>query len=130
MRRSHRDRSPARRRAPAAVVAVARPAPPDAEAGAQLLRLALGALASHLTGRPFTVRPPGSVEVGRPGASFVTLEAAGALRGCVGSIQPTRPLWRDVLTNAVRAADDPRLPAVTAAEWSRLDVKVSVLSRL
>ena len=30
--------------------------------------------------------------------------------------------------NAVRAAADPRLPAVTAAQWTTLDVKVSVLS--
>jgi AmmeMemoRadiSam system protein A len=107
-----------------------RPALPDAGTGANLLRLATGALVSHLTRRPFVVRPPGLVELGRPGAAFVTLEAGGALRGCVGTIEATRPLWRDVVRNAVCAADDPRLPPVTATEWTHLDLKVSVLSRL
>jgi uncharacterized protein len=96
--------------------------------GAELARLAVGALAAHLSGQPFTPTPPASEVLGRPGASFVTLECAGALRGCVGTIEVARPLWRDVVRNAVRAATDPRLPAVTAGEWPDLDIKLSVLS--
>lgn len=108
---------------------VATPLRVDPASGCSLLRLAVGSLAAHLSGRPYRVRPPGSVVLGRPGASFVTLESGGALRGCVGTVEATRPLWRDVVRNAVRAATDPRLPAVTGAEWPALDVTVSVLSR-
>jgi AmmeMemoRadiSam system protein A len=96
--------------------------------GAELARLAVGALAAHLSRLPFTPSPPLSEVLGRPGASFVTLECAGVLRGCVGTIEVARPLWHDVVRNAVRAAADPRLPAVTADEWPDLDIKLSVLS--
>jgi AmmeMemoRadiSam system protein A len=91
--------------------------------------MAVGSLAAHLVGRTYRIRPPGSVVLGRPGASFVTLESGGALRGCVGTVEPVRPLWRDVVHNAVRAAADPRLPAVIGSEWPTLDITVSILSR-
>jgi AmmeMemoRadiSam system protein A len=51
------------------------------------------------------------------------------LRGCVGTLEPARPLYVDVLRNATRAMVDPRLPEVTAADWPTLDLKVSVLRR-
>ncbi|MGH3655082.1 MAG: AmmeMemoRadiSam system protein A [Micromonosporaceae bacterium] len=63
-----------------------------------------------------------------PGASFVTLERRGRLRGCVGSLQAARPLFLDVVRNAQRAMADPRLPPVDRTEWPELDVKVSVLT--
>lgn len=67
----------------------------------------------------------------KKGASFVTLEnrITGALRGCIGSIVPVRPLYKDVIHNAISAAtQDPRFPPVTVDELSQLRVKVSVLS--
>ncbi|MDZ7731909.1 MAG: AMMECR1 domain-containing protein [Acidimicrobiia bacterium] len=39
-----------------------------------------------------------------PGASFVTLLRDGRLLGCIGSIEPVRPLAVDVAENAVGAA--------------------------
>ena len=107
------------------------PAPPrlDPVAGGHLVRIAIATLGAHLAGRRNLVRPPGAVALGRPGASFVTLESAGALRGCVGSVDVSGPLWRDVIRNAVRAAQDPRLPRVTLSDWPELDITVSVLSR-
>jgi AMMECR1 domain-containing protein len=38
------------------------------------------------------------------GATFVTLTKAGALRGCIGSLEPARPLGGDVEHNALGAA--------------------------
>ena len=65
------------------------------------------------------------------GASFVTLERAGALLGCVGSLEPIRPLAVDVAHSARLAAfDDPRLPPVDVAAYREMSVKVSVLSPL
>ena len=47
------------------------------------------------------------------GATFVTLTKDGALRGCIGSLEPARPLGEDVAQNALAAAfRDPRFPAL------------------
>ena len=100
----------------------------DPADGAHLVRLAVAAVAAHLSGHPVPDEAPGSVVLCAPGASFVTLECEERLRGCVGSLDAARPLWRDVVRNALRATRDPRLPAVTSADWPALDVKVSVLS--
>ena len=63
------------------------------------------------------------------GATFVTLTSDGALRGCIGSLQAARPLGADVAENALGAAfRDPRFPPMTAEEWPRVRVEVSLLS--
>jgi AmmeMemoRadiSam system protein A len=65
----------------------------------------------------------------RDGASFVTLTRHGELRGCIGSLEPRRPLMLDVRENAVAAAfHDPRFPPVRPEEVDDLHVEVSVLS--
>lgn len=62
-------------------------------------------------------------------ASFVTLEAGGRLRGCIGSLEAHRPLLQDVASNAWRSAfRDPRFQPVTLAEVGGLALKLSVLS--
>jgi len=64
----------------------------------------------------------------RPGASFVTLEADGALRGCVGGLEARRPLVVDVASHAFAAAfHDPRFPALEVSELPGLEIHVSVL---
>ncbi len=64
-------------------------------------------------------------------ATFVTLTRNGSLRGCVGSLEPQRPLAEDLVRNAFDTAfADPRFPPVTIAELSALDVEISVLSPL
>lgn len=66
-----------------------------------------------------------------PGASFVTVEVDGALAGCIGSLEATRPLWQDVARNARSAAfADPRFEPLSAADLDTTVLKVSVLSRL
>jgi len=63
------------------------------------------------------------------GASFVTLRRDGELTGCIGSLEAARPLWRDVVRNALAAAvDDPRFPPLEPEALPGLGVKVSVLS--
>lgn len=96
--------------------------------GAALACLAAWGVAAKLRGLATDGRPPAEARLRALGASFVTLEAAGRLRGCIGTLYPARPLYLDVARNARRAAEDPRLPAVTATDWPRLDVSVSVLT--
>lgn len=94
--------------------------------GAWLARLAADTVAAVLAGRPVPAAVPAAPDLLRPGASFVTLESRGRLRGCVGTIEVARPLYLDVIRNTRRAMRDPRLPPVTAADG--VDVKVAVLS--
>ncbi|QQR80429.1 MAG: AmmeMemoRadiSam system protein A [Deltaproteobacteria bacterium] len=62
-------------------------------------------------------------------ASFVTLELEGDLRGCIGVLEPIRPLIRDVVENAYAAAfEDPRFMPVTKEEFPFLEISLSILS--
>lgn len=64
-----------------------------------------------------------------PGATFVTLRRLGSLRGCVGSLQPYRPLLDDVRHNTRAAAfSDTRFAPVHRDEYPELSVEVSLLS--
>ena len=67
-------------------------------------------------------------ELRAPGASFVTLEIQGALRGCIGSVQARRALALDVCEHAYDAAFcDHRFPALTPSEQDQLHLSISVL---
>jgi len=63
-----------------------------------------------------------------PGATFVTLEKHGALRGCIGSLEPRRRLIDDVRHNALAAAlEDTRFEPVAADELADLSIEVTLL---
>ncbi len=65
------------------------------------------------------------------GATFVTINKNGRLRGCIGNIQPVMPLYQSVIRNAVSASSkDPRFPPMTESELNDMEVEVSVLSPL
>jgi AmmeMemoRadiSam system protein A len=60
---------------------------------------------------------------------FVTLEAAGTLRGCIGRIRPDRPLGEVVRELAVAAArEDPRFGPVAWDELPALRIEISILT--
>lgn len=64
------------------------------------------------------------------GASFITLEIDGQLRGCIGSLEAYQPLVIDVANNAFAAAfQDPRFRPLTSEEYSRLTKHISILSK-
>lgn len=64
------------------------------------------------------------------GATFVTLELNGALRGCIGSLLAHRPLAVDVAENAYSAAfHDPRFMPLTKEEYPFLSKHISILSK-
>ena len=63
----------------------------------------------------------------RAGA-FVTLRIKGRLRGCIGYPEPELPLLEVIERCAVSAAiSDPRFPPLSAAEWSEVELELSVL---
>lgn len=99
----------------------------DDALGPALLSRARNSIAQAL-GLPLRDEP-GHPALARPGATFVTLQRLGSLRGCIGRLQAgTHSLDEDVRLNARRAAfSDPRFPALEVHEWSGLEVEVSLL---
>ncbi len=64
------------------------------------------------------------------GASFVTLKIEGQLRGCIGRMTSDRPLVCSVAHNAYAAAfEDPRFGPLIEAEFARINVHISVLTK-
>ena len=65
------------------------------------------------------------------GASFVTIKKNGELRGCIGSIYPTKPLILDIIDNTLNAGFyDQRFGPLKEDELQNLDITVSILSSL
>ena len=65
----------------------------------------------------------------RAGA-FVSIHENGQLRGCIGTIAPTKEnLAEEIISNAISASTrDPRFPAIEAFELDSLEINVDVLS--
>ncbi len=61
-------------------------------------------------------------------ASFVTLNKHGQLCGCIGMLEPVRPLAEDVAHNAFAAAFcDTRFPPLQQDELDQLQIHISIL---
>jgi len=79
-----------------------------------------------------TIRPPRelSEEMKQRAGAFVSLHRRGALRGCIGTIEPTTPnVASEVIQNAISAATrDPRFDPVRSSELDDLEISVDVLS--
>jgi AmmeMemoRadiSam system protein A len=96
-----------------------------------LLKLARQSLERGVRGQPL---PPLHMAALTPalqvlGASFVTLTHAGELRGCIGALEPSKPLAEDVCEHAVAAAlEDYRFPHVQESELKDIKIEVSRLT--
>ena len=74
---------------------------------------------------------PADTRLQANGATFVTINRQGGLRGCIGNIEPIMPLYQSVIQNAVSASSrDPRFPPMKEGELKDMQVEVSVLSPL
>src|SRR5580700_1807764 len=94
----------------------------------QLLRLAHDSIASALEHREIALDPPTSHLAELRGA-FTSLHLQGELRGCVGYVLATCPVYRAVAETARAAAfDDNRFPPVTKEEAPHLEIELSILS--
>jgi MEMO1 family protein len=96
----------------------------------EIVRLARTAIEGFVrTGTQPHPLPLKSPEYPQRAGAFVSLHRNGMLRGCIGTIGPTRPTLADeVANNAVQAAtEDPRFSPLTEGELADLDVKVDVL---
>ena len=60
---------------------------------------------------------------------FVSIKKEGRLRGCIGTIEPTRQnIAQEIINNAISAAtSDPRFPAIKKRELQDLQISVDIL---
>lgn len=97
-----------------------------------LLKLARQSLEAGVRGRPLPPLDPAALtpRLRAAGASFVTLTKGGALRGCIGALEPYQSLAEDVREHAVAAAlEDYRFPNVRPEEVGEIHIEVSRLTR-
>ena len=99
---------------------------------ALLLTIAREAIAAHLNPQwQSALSTVQSAILARPAGAFVTIHKGGALRGCIGHIEPLEPLGHVVRRCAVSAASsDPRFPPVEFAELEAIEIEISLLGPL
>lgn len=80
------------------------------------------------------IQPPKdpSTEMAERQAVFVSLRIGRELRGCIGTLSPTKPtLAEEIISNAISAAtSDPRFPPVGPRELPSLNYEVDILGPL
>ncbi|MFY9257174.1 MAG: AmmeMemoRadiSam system protein A [Dethiobacteria bacterium] len=97
------------------------------------VRLARQALRHYLEhGRPLEPPDPLPAELSSQAGAFVSLKKGEALRGCIGTVEPTRKnLAEEIIMNAISAGvRDPRFNPVRLEEIDDLAVSVDVLMPL
>jgi hypothetical protein len=95
-----------------------------------MLKLARKTLETAANGRDAETPAPELPKLGQYFGCFVTLKSFGNLRGCIGNIEPIRPLYKSIVENTVNAAfHDPRFPKVKAEELGDIEIEVSVLTK-
>jgi AmmeMemoRadiSam system protein A len=96
-----------------------------------LLRIAHEAILCAVERRSIAASAPRDVRLAEERGVFTTLYLQGQLRGCVGYAVPVAPLHLAVAETARAAAfEDTRFVPVTKEEALRLEISLSVLSRL
>jgi len=94
-----------------------------------LLQIARKSVESAVTGKTYDPQPPAFDALLQERGAFVTLTENGELRGCIGVVTASKPLYLAVRDAAASAAlHDPRFDSVAPSELSKLDYEISVLS--
>ena len=95
------------------------------------VRLAREAVEAYVLRREMIKVPDGLPEemLKQQAGAFVSIHKHGDLRGCIGTIAPTRScVAEEIIGNAISASTrDPRFPAIQPDELKWLDINVDVL---
>lgn len=92
----------------------------------EIARQTISDLVTKKTAPRFSIQSPVLKELR---GVFVTIHKKGELRGCIGYIEPIKPLWEAVRDMAIASAvRDPRFEPVTKDELPLLEIEISVLS--
>ncbi len=96
----------------------------------ELLRIARRSIEEHFKGQKFRLEKM-SVALAEDRGAFVTLKKRGQLRGCIGYVNPIKPLGEAVANLAVDAAiHDPRFPSLERSELDEVDIEISAMTPL
>ena len=96
-----------------------------------LLHLARSTIVARLDGAPLPAIEEASEALEEHRGAFVTLRLDGELRGCIGHVVGTEPLWCSVRSNAINAAfHDPRFSPLERDELDPLHLEISALTPL
>ena len=97
----------------------------------EYVRLAREAVEAYVLRREVLDVPAGLPEemLSKQAGTFVSIHEHGELRGCIGTISPTRSsVAEEIIGNAISASTrDPRFPAIKPDELPWLDINVDVL---
>ena len=101
------------------------------EASDDYVRLARMSVESYVASRRKISVPEGLPDemLTRAAGAFVSIHEHGELRGCIGTIAPTKKcIAEEIIANAISASTrDPRFPAITADELPWLEISVDIL---
>ncbi len=96
-----------------------------------LKRVAHKSIENAVKGARFPDLSPPTTRLSKKRGAFVTLKIDGQLRGCIGYIQPIKPLSDAVREMAGAAAvDDDRFSPISPGEMEKLEIEITVLSPL
>jgi len=96
-----------------------------------LLHIARNSVQAHLTGEALTFPEVFSGILNEFRGNFVSIHKRLELRGCIGNLYPTGPLYRSVSECSISAATrDPRFPSLAVEELPHVDFEISVLSSM
>jgi len=95
----------------------------------ELLKIARSSIEEYLDSSDIPKSKPENSELLKNSGVFVTLEEAGALRGCIGYTQAIMPLYEAVTQAAIAAATkDRRFKPISKEELKEIEISISVLS--
>jgi MEMO1 family protein len=97
----------------------------------KLLEIARGTIVSYIIRKSsFTIDESTlTPNLKVPSGAFVTLKENDQLRGCIGSFQAEKPLYKTIQSMAIASStEDYRFSQVTAEEIPKLEIEISVLT--
>jgi len=98
---------------------------------ASLIRIARAAVEGAVRRKETNISAPEETALLQPAGAFVTLRNRGDLRGCIGLVEPTSPLWEAVQrAGALAATQDFRFQSPRPDELPEIRLEISVLSPL
>jgi AmmeMemoRadiSam system protein A len=100
----------------------------------ELMNIARSALLAKFATDDAPLAPPTHPELLELAGCFVSLHQRNdhALRGCIGRIEATMPLWQAVRHTAAEVLNDPRFSdrRVSADEIQNIEIEITILSPL
>lgn len=103
----------------------------NAKDAATLLTIAREAITLRTRKQDYRPAPREEKALNQRSGCFVTIKQDGQLRGCIGSFQSERPLYREVAEMATASCSkDPRFHPMEEGDLDNFSLEISVLSPL